>query len=68
VVLTLTKEGQLETKPFTINVCHITRVIPPFGAKVFVFEVVSGKLIAITRQRFAICEPTRKQGENKQRK
>jgi len=64
----LAEKDQLETKPLTIRVCHITRVIPPFGAKVFVFEVVSGKLVTITRQRFAIREPTRQQGENKQRK
>ena len=68
VVHALAKEDQLETKPFTLRICHITRVIPPFGAKVFVLEVVAGKLVTIARQRVAIRETARQQRENKQRK
>ena len=68
VTLSFAKEHKLETKPLTIHIRHIARVIPPFGAKVFMFKVVSGKLVAITRQRLAISEFTRQQREDKQRK
>src|SRR5258708_37955833 len=68
VTLALAKKYQFEPEPFTIRSRHITRVVPPFGAKIFVFEVVLRKLLAITWQRLAIGESTRQQRENKQRK
>jgi hypothetical protein len=63
---------QLETEPFTPGSGHITRVIPPFRAKIFVFEMVSWKLVVITRQRCTVLEIARKitarKGQNAKRK
>ena len=51
-----TKEHQLEAEPFTLRLRHITRVIPPFRAKIFVFEMIPGKLVRIAGKSFAILE------------
>ena len=40
-ILPLTEENQFESEPFTMRVRHITGVIPPFGAKVLMFEVIA---------------------------
>src|SRR5580704_5454042 len=51
-----TEEHQLKPEPFAARVGHITRVIPPFRAKVLMLEMISGKLISIARQGLAILE------------
>ena len=51
-----TKKDQFEPEPFTIRRRHITRVIPPFRAKVLMLEMISRKLIFITGESFAILK------------
>ncbi len=51
VPLALAEEDQLEAEPFTRAVGHIAGVIPPFGAEVFMFEMIAGKLVLIAGQR-----------------
>jgi len=62
------EEDQFESKPFATRRGHITRVIPPFRAKVLMLEMISRKLILITGESFAILEAAAEQGENTQRK
>jgi hypothetical protein len=54
-----TEEHQFESEPFAAARGHITRVIPPFGAKVLMLEMISWKLILIARQSLAILEGAR---------
>ena len=64
----LPKENQLEAEPFTPRPRHITRVIPPFRAKIFVFEVIAGKLVRIAGKSFAVREAAPESGEKIRRK
>jgi len=66
--LTLPEEHQLKPEPFAARRGHITRVIPPFRAKVLMLEMISRKLKSITRQSLAILERTAGQWENTERK
>src|SRR5579863_1539679 len=59
---------QFEAVPFAIRRGHITGVIPPFRAKILMLEVISRKLIGITRQGLAVLETTPEQWENNKRK
>src|SRR5882757_4288774 len=63
----LPKEHQFETEPFTMRPCHITGVIPPFRVKIFMFEMISGKLVCISGQRLTVWQIDRRQRENKKR-
>jgi len=57
--LAFTEKNQLEAEPFAVPGRHIARVIPPFGAKIWMLEVIPGKLVQIARQGLAILETRR---------
>src|ERR1700684_4329272 len=61
------KENQFEAVPFTCRPGHITRVIPPFRAKIFMLEVIPGKLVGVTGKSLAILEAAPQQRENTKR-
>ena len=63
-----TKKNQFESEPFTVRRRHITRVIPPFRAKVLMLEMIWRKLIFITGESLAILEAATEQWENTERK
>ncbi len=62
VPFALAEKDQFETEPFAPLIRHIARVIPPFGAKIFVFEMIAGKLVTIAGERLAIRETGRYEG------
>ena len=72
VLFTLPEENQFEAEPFTPLIRHITRVIPPFRAEVFVLKVISGKLVPIAGQSLPVSKIRRRirlcPGQHKQPK
>ena len=68
VSFSFAKEDQFKPEPFATGRGHITRVIPPFRAKVLMLEVISRKLVSITGESFAILEAAAQQWENTERK
>src|SRR5665213_3997560 len=62
VALALTEKHQFEAKPFTGGIRHIAGVIPPLGAKVFVFKMIAGKLVAIAGQSFPVSKAAAEDG------
>ena len=68
MVFTMAEENQFEAEPFTPRGRHITGVIPPFRAEVFVFEVVPGKLVGITGKSLAVLKSAPQKRENTKRK
>ncbi len=53
------EENKLKAEPFTMRVRHITGVIPPLSAEVLMFEMISGKLVAIAGYSLAPHWPIR---------
>ncbi len=62
------EEHQFKPEPFAARGGHITRVIPPFRAKVLMLEVIPRKLISIARQGIAILEGAAQKWEKTERK
>jgi hypothetical protein len=62
------EKDQFEAVPFATRRRHITRVIPPFRAKILMLEMVSRKVVGIARQGLAVLKTTTEQWENTKRK